>query len=725
MSQISGAMPPQQYSPMDIGPAPEQEFAGFGRIFSILRQHKLLMCSVAGGTFLLGAAAIATLKPYYESVAEIAIGARGMISPSELSPYADRALDLVALNTQIDILKSPTIALMVTQRLHLADTPEYVKALNPSFVSQLKKKLGLQKASPPLTPQQRNEVVSGLLMGKVHISNDGRSAIIGITARSAGPDLAPAIANGYVKAYLDFEQQAKIQAARNASLLLEEQIAPLRQRSIQAEQELSRYRQEHNLYLLGDDSGGDSGRTARIALPATPNDLHLTQMNHELGEAEADLASKQAIYHEAASSGNVGTITAITASPLIQGLRLQQTQINARISTLASTALEQNPELVAARAQAARIDAQIAAESQKLLQNLRYEADAAQQRVNALKERTNALQANVTEEEHADIRLRQLVGEATAAQTLYRDYLSRLGQVSAETTIQQAEARLITPANQPLGPAGPPKKQYGILLFLVSLGLGAGAALLRDRSRSSLRTLAELEQQTRLFGLGALPRFRGSLREQLTSGDSLYGRMLNSMRAILTFGNPSIRTKITVITSAESGEGKTTLAISLAASIGALGKRALLIDCDAHRPSVLRALDLRAHEEGFIHDALPGLDIFVASQTGEPGVLNFGALGEFLEKHRGEYDQIIIDTPPILSFPEAGVLASFAEGVIIAVKWHQTSASAVIETQRILRTHHANCLGAVLTFVDIENLRPEESLRMGDYSHYRKLVSSS
>lgn len=97
--------------------------------------------------------------------------------------------------------------------------------------------------------------------------------------------------------------------------------------------------------------------------------------------------------------------------PLIQGLRLQQTQINARISTLASTALEQNPELVAARAQAARIDAQIAAESQKLLQNLRYEADAAQQRVNALKERTNALQANVTEEEHADIRLRQLVGK--------------------------------------------------------------------------------------------------------------------------------------------------------------------------------------------------------------------------------------------------------------------------------------------------------------------------
>ena len=159
MSQISGAMPPQHYPPMDIGSAPEQEFAGLGRISSILRQHRLLMCCVAGGTFLAGAAAIATLKPYYESVAEIAIGARGMISPSELSPYADRALDLVALNTQLGILKSPTIALMVTQRLHLADTPEYAKAFKPSLLSQLKKRFGLEKPSAALKRlQQRNQM---------------------------------------------------------------------------------------------------------------------------------------------------------------------------------------------------------------------------------------------------------------------------------------------------------------------------------------------------------------------------------------------------------------------------------------------------------------------------------------------------------------------------------------------------------------------------------------
>ncbi|MBS1103239.1 polysaccharide biosynthesis tyrosine autokinase [Gluconobacter sp. Dm-62] len=724
MSQISAAMNLNAPHPIEITPAHEQEFAGFSQLFSSLKRHRLLMCSVAGGTFLLGAAAIASLKPYYQSVAEVAVGARGMISPSQLSPYADHALDLVALNTQLRIIKSPAIALMVTQRLHLAGTPEYEQALRPSLVSKLKMRLGLQKAPAPLTQEEHEELVSDLLMQKVVISNDGRSAILGIAARSATPDLAPAIANAYVRAYLDFEQQAKIQAARNASVLLEEQIAPLRERAIQAEQAVSLYRQEHNLHLLGDDTGNDPDRKGRVALPATTNDVRLVQMNRELGEAEADLARKQAMYSQAESDRNIDTITAITGSPLIQSLRLQQARVNARISTLAATALDQNPELIAARAEAARIDAQIGIEGQKLLQSLRYEAEAAQQRVNALKERTNTLQANATEEEHADIRLRQLVGEATAAQTLYRDYLSRVGQISAETAIQQAEARLITPADQPLGPAGPPKKQYGVLLLLISLGLGAGAALLKDRSRSTLRTLSELEQQTRLFGLGALPRFEGPLRQQLGLSNSLYGRMLNSMRAILTFGNPSIRTKTTVITSAMGSEGKTTLAISLASSVGALGKRALLIDCDAHRPSVLLSLGLQETADGFIREALPGMDIFVASQSSERGVMNFEALAQFMETHRDDYDQIIIDTPPVLSFPEAGVLASFAEGVILAVKWHHTSASAVLEAQKILRTHHANCLGAVLTFVDIENLHPEESVRIGEYAYYRKLVSA-
>lgn len=707
--------------------APDEPFVSPIQIFSVIGRHKLLLGAVAAATLLCAGAVILPLKPYYEATSEIMIGARGMISPSQLRPYADQAVDLVGLNTQLGVLKSPAIAHMVTQSLHLAQNPEYQQALAPSTISRLKQKLGLQRAPAPLTDSQRETLTTGILLGKIRVINDGRSAIVAIVARSATPELSAQIANAYTAAYFAFERQAKVESAKHASTMLEEQIAPLRERTLKAEQAVSRYREEHNLNLIGSDDGIAAGSDAHITLPTTSNGAQLSQMSHELGDAEGDLARKQSIADQAAAAaatGNGAALSAITGSSLIQSLLLQQTQINARISTLSTTALEQNPELVAARAQAARLNMQIGVENQKLLHGLRYEADTARQRVDALKHQIDALQVTATVENRADAHLRQLLSEANAAQTVYRDYLSRLSQISAETTIQQAEARLIDPAITPLGPSGPPKKQYAVLAFIVAIGLGVGAAFLRDRIRQGVRTLNELQQRTYLAGLGVAPLFRGTLRQQLEDGTSLYGQMLNSIQNILTYGHASVRARTLLVTSAEKGEGKTTLAISLAASFGARDKRTLLIDCDPHNPSVLRSLDLpSAGGNGFVRNALPNVDIYVPSQSSGHGALNFHALNEFISEETSTYDKIIIDTPPVLGFPEAGILANIAEGVIIAVKWHSTSANTVLEAHHILQTHQARCLGAVLTRVQIESLRTEEGSRMGVYNHGRLTAS--
>lgn len=705
----------------------DEPFISPFQVFSVINRHRILVGVVTAATLFCAGAGIMTLKPYYEATSEIMIGARGMISPSQLQPYAEQAVDLVGLNTQLGVLKSPAIANMVTHSLHLETDPEYQKALAPSGFSKFKQKLGLQRPPAGLTGSQREALTTAVLMGKIRIVNDGRSAIVAIVARSATPELSAKIANAYTAAYFAFERQAKVDSAKHASAMLEEQIAPLRERTLRAEQAVSRYREEHNLDLIGSDDGIADGSDSHIHLPTTSNGAQLSQMSHELGDAEGDLARKQSIAAQAAAaaaSGNGAALSAITGSSLIQSLLLQQAQINARISTLSTTALEQNPALVAARSEAARLGAQIGTENQKLLRGLQYEADTARQRVDALKHQIDALQVNATVENRADAHLRQLLSEANAAQTVYRDYLSRLSQISAETTIQQAEARLIDSAIIPLGPSGPPKKQYAVLALLVALGLGVGSALLRDRIRQGVRTLAELQHRTYLAGLGVTPLFSGNLRQQLEESTSLYGQMLNSIQNILTYGHASIHARTLLITSAETDEGKTTLAVSLAACFGTHGKRTLLIDCDPHNPSVLRTLDLkRTGADGLVTNVLPNVDVYVPMQVSGHSALNFHALNEFINTQTGQYDQIIIDTPPVLGFPEAGILANITEGVILAVKWHSTSANVVLEAHHILQTHQARCLGAVLTCVQIESLRDDEGSRMGVYNRSRLAAS--
>lgn len=705
------------------GPEGNEDFISVGRVFAIIRRQKLAVILVAGVILLAAVGWIVTLKPYYESATEVMVGARQMISATPQNPYADQAVDLVALNTQVGILRSPVIAEMVTRSLRLEDTDEYRQAIQPSALTRLMIRAGLKKRPEPLTGTQRFRLTAAILMGRVRISNDGRSTIVDVVARAADAQRAAAIANAYVAAYLSYERQAKIDAARLASELLEEQIAPLRHQAEQAEQAVSRYREEQGLNPIA-EGGEERGRET---LPMTPADARLAQMNRELGTAEADLARVQAQYRQAsaaAASGDAGALSAVTGSQLIQNLALQQATVNARISMLSTTALGQNPELRAAQSQSARIGAQIAADTGRILHGLDYEVRAAQGRVDALKAQTQSLQSNVTTEGRANIKLRQLLSEATAAQSVYRDYLSRLTQISAETTIQQAEVRVIAPGEVPLAPAGPPRKEYGAIALILALGAGVGAALLRDRGRRGIRTLAELEQRTHLFGIGILPSFKGNMLQQFGNEDFVYTQMLNAIRTMLSFGQIALRAQVVVVTSAQGGEGKTTLSISLAASVAARGQRALVIDCDPYNPSVLRMFGASGGEKSFFSNVRPGVDVLAAPRLRRRDALDFAAIGAFIESHRADYDQIIIDTPPVLAFPEAGAVASMADGVILAVKWQSTDAASVVEAARLLRAYDARCLGAVLTGVQLDNLRDDEGGRMGVYARYKALAAA-
>ncbi|WP_242402422.1 GumC family protein [Komagataeibacter kakiaceti] len=597
--------------------------------FSVMNRHRLAIALVTLAVALPAGAGIFSLKPYYNASSILIVGTRQAPFRDLQATVASPEVDTVAVNSEVSILRSPAIARAVVQKLDLVNNPEVRETLDS--VPLVKRIMDVATSffttpAPrvPMTQNERIQATATLLDHWVTILNDGRSYIITITASTNDALTSARIANAYADVYLDFKRHMKISATWQANAMLDEQIVPLRERLRKAEQAVQAFREKNGLIAAelerapgANANNADNGGT-------TVTDQQLTQMNHQLTMARADLESRRARYAEvrtAISNGSLDSIPDAVSSPLIQQLQAQEAQISSRAASLSQTVMDGNPDLQAERAAAAQVRRRIAAEVHRIASSAAKELSSSEAQVTALSAAVNRLQGQVTAENEADVTLRQLQSEATAARTVYQDYLGRFAQTSTQAELQVAEADLISRADTPLSPYGPPRKQYMAIAVIFALLIGAGSALVIDRMHKGVRSTAELDAIPGLFALGLVPAFAGPLRRQYVSRErSAYLETVESIRSVLSFGHSRFRAKVVLVTSAEQDEGKTTFALSLAANTARCGQRALVIDCDMRNPSAMRVMGgisvlhnsqmpVDALLAGLERDVLPGVDI--------------------------------------------------------------------------------------------------------------------
>ena len=189
-----------------------------------------------------------------------------------------------------------------------------------------------------------------------------------------------------------------------------------------------------------------------------------------------------------------------------------------------------------------------------------------------------------------------------------------------------------------------------------------------------------------------------------------------NIRANLKLLNDGIIPQTLCITSAEPGEGKTTLSINLAASLARSNHRVLLIDGDLRKPDIHKIIRLSERtvglrevasgicifEDAVFEDYHPNLDILRAC-----GSTNFDTiqllsgygLVEFLERMKGKYDHIIIDTSPIMSAPDALLWARLTDAVVLSSLSGKTNSKSLKTTVNRLAKLNVKILGNVLSSV--------------------------
>jgi capsular exopolysaccharide synthesis family protein len=207
---------------------------------------------------------------------------------------------------------------------------------------------------------------------------------------------------------------------------------------------------------------------------------------------------------------------------------------------------------------------------------------------------------------------------------------------------------------------------------------------------------------------------------ELVAQSRPHSQMAESYRALRTsllLTNLGAPPKVIIVTSALPQEGKTTTSMNTALVLAQKGVRVLLIDADLRRPSIHKILGMgpRSGLSNVLTGSatlqqtitrssiLPNLYILPAG-TPPPNPAELLAstnMRDVLEELRGQYDHIVVDTPPTLSVTDAVVLSPRADAIVLVIRSGQTTKQALRRSRDILTQVNAKVSGVLLNAVDL------------------------
>lgn len=189
-----------------------------------------------------------------------------------------------------------------------------------------------------------------------------------------------------------------------------------------------------------------------------------------------------------------------------------------------------------------------------------------------------------------------------------------------------------------------------------------------------------------------------------------------SLRTNLEFLSASTGCKTILITSSVPEEGKSNVAINLAATLAAGGKKVVLVDGDLRKGSLSRYLHLNRNRPGIsnvVANQCTLADALVRFKNVQFTLLPVGplppnpsemlatpAVEALFKGLREYYDYVIVDTPPVSVVTDAAVMCRFADGVILVVRPGVTTTQGAQLSKKNLEAVHAHILGVVLNGYD-------------------------
>lgn len=416
--------------------------------------------------------------------------------------FTARGASARQLETHVELIRSRALAERVARRLTAADdgamlvndgdpSTDYIAAAIEKSAEQLKndgaasveggasdldpaasQNGGAQEVvSPSRVPTTQDPVavdadfVRDIQKG-FRVERVGLSNMIALRYTGPEPEAAAAISNAYAEEYIAQQIETRVGALRHANQWIEARLGVLRDEVRATEETTARFRVVNN---LAEPAEGGSVVQTRIE-----------EVVSKLTEERALLATYDARYQAVrglrAERIPIDSIGEVMDSPLIRDLRNRQVALAQQEAEYSSLYKEKHPQHKRIKKEVAELEAQIDIEIGRIISSLRSEAAVTESRIQTLEGVLSDLQREAADLSPVQVRLQELERETEASRDRYEALLNRLKELHEREGLIEADARIVSFAQAPVGPSQPKRKLImvgGAVMGLIAAGVVA------------------------------------------------------------------------------------------------------------------------------------------------------------------------------------------------------------------------------------------------------------
>ena len=722
-----------------LEPHEAPDFRAYGRILRKRFRAVLIVFFI-----LFSLALIATLKqkPVYRAQALLEIQKENPDIPTIQELYELDSVSDAYLRSQYSILASGSLARRVIDHLGLDAVQEFNA---PNWWSWRKEKkapaLQVFATGPSRSDREVYQRVLERFEDRLSVNPINRSRLVAIQFDSQDAELAARVVNSLAENYVEQNLEARWAATQKAADWLSQQLSGVKAKLEKSEDQLQNYARRNDLVFLETDKG--PGRNVE--------NEQVQQLQEELTKAEAQRFEKEAPYR-VAEAGDYESLPGISENKVIQDLTERLAELRREYARLSTTFNKDYPRVKEIQSQADEIESAIQQQHESAAKQITNDYLAAVRREDLVRQALREEQKNMDQAAARAVQYNILKREVDTNKQLYEGLLQRLKEASVSASLKASNIRIVDSAEPPAKPVKPKIPLNLGAAAILGLGLGICAAFIQERLDDTLKGSDDVE---RLLGLatvglipavsqlngnhhgmhGLLPHTKAlSLKENgngrgpaavwhRIDAEGLQHKALveafRSLRTSILLSTADRPPSTLLVSSTQSGEGKTTIACNLAIALAQVGQRVLLVDADLRSPSLHRLFGrqenlglvscLAGHQDWHTvvrPSGSPGLDLLFGGPIppNPSELLSSRSMGELIRSAQEQYGFIILDSAPMLALADSRILATQVSGVLLVVKNATIPREQVKQTLSDIRSVGGNVVGVALNNVDLHTI---------------------
>ena len=593
-----------------------------------------------------------------------------------------------------------------------------------------------------------------LVRGHVTVVQPNANAnILNVTFEGSDPVLVPEVPNVLANRFVRRRLEAEKAGARSTVKLLRRQLDTLAGEMRTREDAVSRFLESSGIVSVESEQAQKSAELEKLA------DLRMTY-SVDRQALQASLKEFQAVKDPAETRQASERVLSTPAFLRAQGQFSPTTQYVDRLRRQEDALVDAKRRLNPTDPDIKAIERQIIASKFDVAATVSNFISGLGEQIRGLDERIGALHSSVALLPAQQVEYQRLTRGQKGVEDIMNQVQGRLKEAEIVAAVQDSTAEILDRAVAPAKALGTSRPVIFAVALLFGLILGVAVAFLRDWLDTTVHNEQDVTAITGVSVIGIIPnlrqdalsaRYRALVNGEfpaLTPGSPISGResenqtmaaeAYRALRTNLSYVSPARPPRIIVITSALSGDGKTTSAANLAVTLAQQNKRVLLIDAETRRGNLHTLFGIEA-QPGFFDllygQATPGecirrvslegaghLDVLPsggAPNANAADLLVAARLAPFFDRLRSQYDFVLIDTPPLNLFTDAALIGAHADATLIVARADRTERQALRFAVLQLQHVQAKLVGAVLNGVDLRrNSRYRGGYDFGRYGAY-------